>query len=155
MPGDVVCLDIAHVPEGRQRYHFLVVGSYNNTICILSLDPHDCMQVLSIQSVTAAPEPWLGYVHQGHFLLTPLSYETLEYAASFSSNQCAEGVVVVVGDALRVFTIERLEETFNKQLYLCGTCQGSFCFILKRNFWIENDQGAIPAELHESAKKEC
>ena len=58
--------------------------------------------------------PWLGYIHQGHFLLTPLSYETLEYAASFSSDQCAEGVVAVAGDALRVFTIERLGETFNQ-----------------------------------------
>ncbi|KAJ0978160.1 hypothetical protein J5N97_013634 [Dioscorea zingiberensis] len=50
----------------------------------------------------------------GHFLLTPLSYETLEYAASFSSDQCAEGVVAVAGDALRVFTIERLGETLNE-----------------------------------------
>nr|GFA55350.1 hypothetical protein [Tanacetum cinerariifolium] len=164
MSGDMACLDIAPVHEGRQKSCFLVVGSYNNTIRILSLDPHDCMQVLSVQSVTAAPESllflevhlsvgrtvqttrlasflmlackmgsssvvdmvtgqlsdarsrlWLGYVHQGHFILTPLSYETLEYPASFSSDQCAEGVVVVVvGDALRVFTLERLGETFNE-----------------------------------------
>jgi len=39
--------------------------------------------------------PWLGCIHQGHFLLTPLSYKTLEYAASFSSDQCAEGVAAV------------------------------------------------------------
>nr|GFC57680.1 spliceosome-associated protein 130 A [Tanacetum cinerariifolium] len=143
MSSDVACSDIAPVPEGRQRSRFLAVGSYNNTIRILSLDPHDC--ILSVHIVTAAPEsllflevqayrrglrgpklfarramlclssrPWIGYVHQGHFLLTPLSYETLEYAASFSSDQCAEGVVFVVRDALRVFTLERLGETFNK-----------------------------------------
>ena len=46
--------------------------------------------------------PWLGYIHQGHFLLAPFSY-----AASFSSDQCAGGVVAVCGDALRIFTIER------------------------------------------------
>ncbi|KAI3509124.1 hypothetical protein L1887_24150 [Cichorium endivia] len=45
--------------------------------------------------------PWLGYVHRDHFLLTPLWYETLQYVASFSSDQCAEGVVAVAGDALR------------------------------------------------------
>ncbi|KAI3751982.1 hypothetical protein L2E82_23079 [Cichorium intybus] len=44
--------------------------------------------------------PWLGYVHRGHFLLTPLWYETLQYVASFSSDQCAEGVVAVAGDVL-------------------------------------------------------
>ena len=58
--------------------------------------------------------PWLGYIHRGHFLLTLLSCETLKFAASFSSDQCAEGVVVVAGDALRVFIIERLGEPFNE-----------------------------------------
>ncbi|KAG6402388.1 hypothetical protein SASPL_134581 [Salvia splendens] len=192
MSGDIACLDIAPVPEGRQRSRFLAVGSYDNTIRILSLDPDDTMDILSLQSVSSPPEsllflevqasfggedgadhpanlflnaglqngvlyrtvvdmvtgtlsdarsrflglrapklfsivvrgrqamlclssrPWLGYIHQGHFLLTPLSYETLEYAASFSSDQCAEGVVAVAGDALRVFTIERLGESFNE-----------------------------------------
>nr|GFA91597.1 hypothetical protein [Tanacetum cinerariifolium] len=139
MSGHVAFLDIAPVPEGRQRSRFLAIGSYNNTIHILSLDPHDCMQALSVQSVTAAPESllflkvqaWSSSVvdmvtgqlldarsrflgRRGHFLLTPLSYETLEYAASFSSDQCAEGVVAVVGDALRVFTLERLGETLNE-----------------------------------------
>ncbi|KAE8717986.1 Splicing factor 3B subunit 3 [Hibiscus syriacus] len=203
MSGDVACLDIAPVPEGRQRSRFLAVGSYDNTIRILSLDPDDCMQVLSVQSVSSPPEsllflevkasiggedgadhpanlflnaglqngvlfrtvvdmitgqlsdsrsrflglrapklfsvkvrgrpamlclssrPWLGYIHQGHFLLTPLSYETLEFAASFSSDQCAEGVVSVAGDALRVFTIE------------------------------QSDQGSYTAEEREAARKEC
>ncbi|GJU33529.1 spliceosome-associated protein 130 A [Tanacetum coccineum] len=167
MSGDVTCLDIAPVPEGRQRSRFLAVGSYNNTIRILSLDPHDCLSAgRTVQTTRLASflmlackmgsssvvdmvtgqlsdarsrflglrgpklfsilvrgrramlclssRPWLGYVHQGHFLLTPLSYETLEYAASFSSDECVEGVVVVVGDALRVFTLERLGETFNE-----------------------------------------
>lgn len=163
MPGDVACLDIAPVPEGRQRSRFLAVGLYDSTIRIYSLDPDDCLVALSMQAVSSPPEsllllevqasvggedgadhpasvflnaglqngvllrtevdmangslsdtrtrflglrapklfsaivrgrratlclssrPWLGYIHQGHFLLTPLSYETLEYAASFSS----------------------------------------------------------------------
>ena len=192
MSGDVACLDIAPVPEGRQRSRFLAVGSCDNTIRSLSLDPDDCMQILGLQSVSSPPEsllflevqasvggedgadhpaslflnaglqngvlfrtvvdmvtgqlsdarsrflglrapklfsvivrgrramlclsssPWLGYIHRGHFLLTLLSCETLKFAASFSSDQCAEGVVVVAGDALRVFIIERLGEPFNE-----------------------------------------
>ncbi|CAN4090131.1 unnamed protein product [Withania somnifera] len=235
MSGDVACLDIAPVPEGRQRSRFLAVGSYDNTIRILSLDPDDCMQVLSLQSVSSPPEsllflevqasvggedgadhpaslflnaglqngvlfrtvvdmitgqlsdarsrflglrapklfsivvrgrramlclssrPWLGYIHQGHFLLTPLSYETLEFAASFSSDQCAEGVVAVAGDALRVFTIERLGETFNETAIPLRYTPRRFVLQPKRKMviMIESDQGAYTAEEREAAKKEC
>ncbi|GJY48651.1 spliceosome-associated protein 130 A [Tanacetum coccineum] len=59
MLSDVACLDIAHVLEGWQRSRFLTVGSYDNTIRILSLDPDNCMQVLSVQSVTVAPKSLL------------------------------------------------------------------------------------------------
>ncbi|KAK9127165.1 hypothetical protein Syun_015962 [Stephania yunnanensis] len=235
MSGDVACLDIAPVPEGRQRSRFLAVGSYDNTIRILSLDPDDCMQILSVQSVSSPPEsllllevqasvggedgadhpasvflnaglqngvlfrtvvdmvtgqlsdtrsrflglrapklfsaivrgrramlclssrPWLGYIHQGHFLLTPLSYETLEYAASFSSDQCAEGVVAVAGDALRVFTIERLGESFNETAIPLRYTPRKFVLHPKKKTLviIESDQGAFTAEEREAARKEC
>ncbi|KAG9446439.1 hypothetical protein H6P81_012567 [Aristolochia fimbriata] len=234
-PAVVACLDIAPVPEGRQRSRFLAVGCYDNTIRILSLDPDDCMQILSVQSVSSPPEsllllevqtsvygddvvdhsasvflnaglqngvlfrtavdmvtgqlsdtrsrflglrppklfstivrgrramlclssrPWLGYIHQGHFLLTPLSYETLEYAASFSSDQCAEGVVAVAGDALRIFTIERLGETFNETVIPLRYTPRKFVLHPKKKHLvvIESDQGAFTAEEREAAKKEC
>ncbi|KAK8930677.1 DNA damage-binding protein 1b [Platanthera zijinensis] len=235
MTGDVACLDIAPVPEGKQRSRFLAVGSYDNTIRILSLDPDDCMQVLSVQSVSSPPEsllllevqasiggedgadhpasvflnaglrngvlfrtvvdmvtgqlsdtrsrflglrapklfkaivrgrqamlclssrPWLGYIHQGHFLLTPLSYETLEFAASFASDQCAEGVVAVAGDALRIFTIERLGETFNETIIHLRYTPRKFVLHPKKKYLviIESDQGAFTAEEREAARKEC
>eukprot|EP00249_Psilotum_nudum_P023101 c28748_g1_i1 orf=75-3716(+) len=235
MSGDVACLDIAPVPEGRQRSRFLAVGSYDSTIRILSLDPDDCMQILSVQAVSSPPEallllevqastggedgadrpasvflnaglqngvllrtevdmvtgqlsdtrtrflglrapklfsalvrgrramlclssrPWLGYIHQGHFLLTPLSYETLEYAASFASDQCAEGVVAVAGDALRIFTIERLGETFNQTVMPLRYTPRKFIMHPHKKSLIilETDQGAFSAEEREMAKKEC
>eukprot|EP00232_Nephroselmis_pyriformis_P023620 CAMPEP_0182873278 /NCGR_PEP_ID=MMETSP0034_2-20130328/12223_1 /TAXON_ID=156128 /ORGANISM="Nephroselmis pyriformis, Strain CCMP717" /LENGTH=801 /DNA_ID=CAMNT_0025005915 /DNA_START=153 /DNA_END=2554 /DNA_ORIENTATION=- len=55
MAGDVACLDIAPVPEGRQRSRFLAVGSFDSTVRVLSLDPEDCMQGLALQQVAAAP----------------------------------------------------------------------------------------------------
>lgn len=235
MSGDVACLDIAPVPEGRQRSRFLAVGSYDKTIRILSLDPDDCMQTLSVQGVSSPPEsllflevqasvggedgadhpaslflnaglqngvlfrtvvdmvtgqlsdsrsrflglrapklfpivvrgkramlclssrPWLGYIHQGHFLLTPLSYETLEYAASFSSDQCVEGVVSVAGEALRIFTIERLGETFNETVIPLRYTPRKFVLQPKRKLlvMIESDQGAFTAEEREAARREC
>lgn len=59
MTGDVACLDIAPVPEGCQRSRFVAVGSYDSTIRILSLDPDDCMQILSVQAVSSPPESLL------------------------------------------------------------------------------------------------
>nr|CAD1827421.1 unnamed protein product [Ananas comosus var. bracteatus] len=199
MPGDVACLDIAPVPEGRQRSRFLAVGSYDNTIRILSLDPDDCMHVLSVQSVSSPPESLLllevrastggddGAAHPGSvflnaglqngvlfrtvvdmsalarlhtsraFLVNSLSYETLEYAASFSSDQCAEGVVAVAGDALRVFTIERLGETFNETVIPLRYTPRKFVLLTKRKYLaiIESDQGAFTADERETARKEC
>ena len=102
--------------------------------------------------------PRLGYIHQGHFLLTPLSYETLEFAASFSSDQCAEGVVVAAaGDALRIFTIERLGETFNETAIPLRYTPRRFVLQPKQKLLviIESDQGGYATKEREAAKKEC
>ncbi|KAL6126564.1 hypothetical protein ACLB2K_074611 [Fragaria x ananassa] len=233
LSGDVACLDIAPVPEGRQRSRFLAVGSYDNTIRILSLDPDDCMQILSVQSVSSIPEsllflevqasvggedgadhpanlflnaglqtgilfrtvvdmvtgqlsdsrsrflglrapklfsiniggkpaflclssrPWLGYINQGKFLITPLSYEALEYAASFSSGNCTEGIVAVARSSLRILMIERLGETFNEIVIPLRYTPRKFAVQVKQKLLviIESDQGAFTAEEREAAKR--
>lgn len=57
---------------------------------------------------------WLCYDHQGSFLQTPLSYEMLEHASGFNSEQCADGIVAVAGNTLRIIMIERLGQVFNE-----------------------------------------
>jgi len=56
MGQDVACLDIGPVPEGRARSRFLAVGSYDNTVKLLSLNPDDCLQMLSQQALPTQPE---------------------------------------------------------------------------------------------------
>jgi len=58
---------------------------------------------------------WLCYNMHGRYNTTPLSYDTLEYAASFSSEQCPDGIVAVAGNTLRIITLE-LGESFNQTL---------------------------------------
>ena len=58
---------------------------------------------------------WLCYNYQGRYNITPMSYETLEYAATFASEQCPEGFVSVAGNTLRILTVERFGEIFNQQ----------------------------------------
>ena len=48
MAGDVAAIDLAPVPEGRQRSRFLAVGSYDSTIRVLSLDPADTMKARAL-----------------------------------------------------------------------------------------------------------
>lgn len=57
---------------------------------------------------------WLSYYYQSRFYLTPLSYETLEYASGFSSEQCPEGIVAISTNKLRILALEKLGAVFNQ-----------------------------------------
>lgn len=60
---------------------------------------------------------WMSYYFQNRFHLTPLSYEALEYAAGFSSEQCPEGVVAISTNTLRILAIEKLGAVFNQMSF--------------------------------------
>lgn len=49
--------------------------------------------------------------------MTPLSYETLEYASGFSSEQCPEGVVAISTNTLRILAMEKLGAVFNQMSF--------------------------------------
>eukprot|EP01125_Pyxidicula_operculata_P009280 TRINITY_DN305_c3_g1_i1.p1 TRINITY_DN305_c3_g1~~TRINITY_DN305_c3_g1_i1.p1 ORF type:complete len:1202 (+),score=317.43 TRINITY_DN305_c3_g1_i1:1768-5373(+) len=57
---------------------------------------------------------WICYNYQGRYTMMPLSYVQLEYASSFRSEQCPEGIVSISGDTLRIFTTEQLGDLFNQ-----------------------------------------
>jgi len=59
---------------------------------------------------------WLAYMHQGRFHLTPLSYECLEHASGFASEQCPEGIVAISVNTLRILALEKLGAVFNQEL---------------------------------------
>ncbi|CAJ0575385.1 unnamed protein product, partial [Mesorhabditis spiculigera] len=57
---------------------------------------------------------WLLYHYQNRFHLTPLSYQSLEFASAFASEQCAEGVVAITENTLRILAVEKLGGSFNE-----------------------------------------
>jgi hypothetical protein len=59
---------------------------------------------------------WLNYYYQNRFHLTPLSYDSLEYASGFSSEQCPEGIVAISANTLRILALEKLGAVFNQVL---------------------------------------
>ena len=51
--------------------------------------------------IAVSSRTWLNYTYQSRFHLTPLSYDLLEYASSFTSEQCPEGMVAISSNTLR------------------------------------------------------
>ncbi|KAI6106117.1 CPSF A subunit region-domain-containing protein [Pisolithus croceorrhizus] len=55
MGSTVLALSIAEVPEGRQRTPYLAVGCEDQTVRIISLDPENTLETISLQALTAPP----------------------------------------------------------------------------------------------------
>ena len=55
LPGNATCLSIAEVPEGRRRTPYLAVGCDNQTVHVISLEPDNTLETLSLQALTAPP----------------------------------------------------------------------------------------------------
>ncbi|XP_047324313.1 spliceosome-associated protein 130 A-like [Impatiens glandulifera] len=108
---------------------------------------------------------WLGFVHQGVFILAPLSYESFKHAASFSSDQCREGVVGVNGAELRIFVVQKLgdQQPFNQISYPLRYTPRKVIIHQQQHeqqqqkmlVIIEREKGVINAEDREYEKNEC
>lgn len=58
--------------------------------------------------------PWFCYTRQSRTRTMPLSYEALEYASSFATEQWPDGIVAITGDCLKLLAVEKLDATFNQ-----------------------------------------
>lgn len=91
--------------DTRTRY----LGSRPVKLFKISIQGAEAVLALSSRS-------WLSYMYQGRFHLTPLSYETLEYASGFASEQCPEGIVAISVNTLRILALEKLGAVFNQEI---------------------------------------
>lgn len=89
--------------DTRTRY----LGSRPVKLFRISMQGSDSVLAMSSRS-------WLSYTYQSRFHLTPLSYETLEYASGFASEQCPEGIVAISTNTLRILALEKLGAVFNQ-----------------------------------------
>ena len=48
--------------------------------------------------------------------MVPLSYESIDYASPFCSQECLEGIVGISNNTLRIFIPEKLGEVFNQTI---------------------------------------
>ncbi|PWN27033.1 Pre-mRNA-splicing factor RSE1 [Jaminaea rosea] len=52
--------------------------------------------------------PWLNYAHQARTHFTPLCFDALDHAWTFSAEMCPDGLIGIVGGSLRIFTVPTL-----------------------------------------------
>ncbi|XP_031565334.1 splicing factor 3B subunit 3-like [Actinia tenebrosa] len=89
--------------DTRTRY----IGS--KPVKLFKVQMHGMDSVLAMSS-----RSWLSYTHQSRVHLTPLSYESLEHASGFASEQCPEGIVAISSNTLRILALEKLGAVFNQ-----------------------------------------
>eukprot|EP01134_Creolimax_fragrantissima_P001492 CFRG1492T1 len=119
------------ISDSRTRY----LGSRAVKMFRIQSQGNDAVLSLSSRS-------WLSYPYQGRLMQTPLTYETLEYATSFTSEQCPEGIVAISGNTLRIIATEKLGAVFNQtaaQLKytprkLCVHPQSSLMLIIETDY---------------------
>eukprot|EP00047_Mylnosiga_fluctuans_P012671 m.27271 g.27271 ORF g.27271 m.27271 type:complete len:1191 (+) comp4410_c0_seq1:3-3575(+) len=226
MNAEIMCLGIGTVPEGQQRSRFLAVGLQDATVRLVSLDPADCLQLLSTQALPGRPEslvlqemgepgekqaplyvfigvdsgvmlrslvdnvtgdlsdtrtrylgvrgvrlfrlsvqgqnavlalssrPWLAYNFQGQMRVTPLSYDALDFASMFSSEQCPEGIVAIARHTLRIISVSRLGAIFNQVSSPLTFTPRKMTIDTRTNFiyMIEGDHNAVSTAVLAAAQ---
>merc|ERR1719217_1131458 len=59
--------------------------------------------------------PWAAYCWQQQFTLSPVAYGHLEHGCSFASEHCAEGLVAIASNTLRILSLDKLGDAFNAE----------------------------------------
>ena len=97
---------------------------------------------------------WITYYYQNRFHLTPLSYESLEYAAGFSSEQCPEGIVAISTNTLRILALEKLGAIFNQTSFNLEYTPRKFVVHPETNhlILIETDHNSYTEETKQARK---
>ena len=86
--------------------------------------------------------------------MTPLSYESLEFAAGFSSEQCPEGIVAISTNTLRILALEKLGAIFNQTSFNLEYTPRKFVVHPETNhlILIETDHNSYTEETKQARK---
>lgn len=89
------------MPWGISHTEIWGQSNWVSTSCLFGLFPSLLEMFFFPQVLAMSSRSWLSYSYQSRFHLTPLSYETLEFASGFASEQCPEGIVAISTNTLR------------------------------------------------------
>ncbi|CAH1779239.1 unnamed protein product [Owenia fusiformis] len=130
--------------DTRTRY----LGSRPVKLFTINMQGNEAVLAMSSRS-------WLSYTYQNRFHLTPLSYETLEYASGFASEQCPEGIVAISTNTLRILALEKLGAVFNQVSTPLQYTPRKFVIHPETNnlIMIETDHNAYTEETKQERKQ--
>jgi splicing factor 3B subunit 3 len=131
--------------DTRTRY----LGSRPVKLFKISIQGAEAVLALSSRS-------WLSYMYQGRFHLTPLSYEMLEHASGFASEQCPEGIVAISVNTLRILALEKLGAVFNQEIRALKYTPRKFAINMENNllYLIETDHLSYTDDTKQQRKQQ-
>ena len=132
-------------------YYFVLSLTARRPVKLFKISIQGSEAVLALSS-----RSWLSYMYQGRFHLTPLSYETLEYASGFASEQCPEGIVAISVNTLRILALEKLGAVFNQEIRQLKYTPRKFAINLESNllYLIETDHLSYTDQTKQERKQE-
>lgn len=106
--------------------------------------------------LASSSKPWLGYSFMNKYYTTILNMGSIDYACSFSSEICHEGIVALSGNKLKIFSIERLGEVFNQNIFNLRYTPRKMFVHPENNFIVilESEQNSLSKTEKEFIKKE-
>lgn len=100
--------------------------------------------------------PWFCYNFMSKYYVAPLSYDALDYASCFSSEQCKEGMVGVTESSLKIFSVDKLGEMFNQvSMPLAYTVRAmEYDMTMSKIITVETDHLAYSIETRKLIRKQ-
>ena len=100
--------------------------------------------------------PWFCYNFMSKYFVAPLSYDAIEQASWFASEQWLEGIVGILGNTLRIFKVDKLGEMFNQIIMPLHYTARSMTYNsdLQRLITVESDHLCYTSKLRSDIKKQ-
>lgn len=79
--------------------------------------PAKCFKILIHNEpslLALSTRSWVCYNYLSRYFTVPLSYDSFDYAAGFNSAVCAEGIVGISNNYLKIISPDKLGELFNQ-----------------------------------------
>mmetsp|Transcript_37114 Transcript_37114/g.36700 ORF Transcript_37114/g.36700 Transcript_37114/m.36700 type:complete len:282 (-) Transcript_37114:680-1525(-) len=155
-----------------QSQLFLHIGLSNGVLLRAQVDPisdsrarYLGTQPIKLRKVIVQGEPamiaissrsWLCYNFMSKYQMSPMSIEGLTSVASFSSEQCREGMIGIFGSSLKIFAVDKLGEMFNQiTMPLMYTVRDmKYDLEMKKIFTLETDHLTYDSSTREIIKNQ-
>ena len=114
---------------------------------------------VSVQGLPAmlalSSRPWFCYNFMSKYFVAPLSYDPVQFASCFASEQCKEGMVGILDKDLHIFSVDKLGEMFNQITVPLQYTPRAMCYTPDNKLvTIETDHMTYPKSIRDQIKEQ-